>query len=121
MKPLLEAHGVSVVALSKDSVEEAARHKLRDNLTCKLLSDPQLKVIRQYGVEHHKAVEFSSLKVSLFGIHIGLWPSVRAMAVPTTLLVDETGTIRWVDQADDYRIRSDEARVAAAVTEVFGS
>ena len=121
MKPLLDTHGVSVVALSKDSVQEAASHKSRDNLTCTLLSDSNLNVIRQYGVEHHKAVEFSTLKLSIVGVHIALLPSVKTMAIPTTLLVDETGTIRWIDQADDYRIRSDAARVVAAVTEVCGA
>ena len=89
-------------------------------MTCKLLSDPDLKVIRQYGVEHHKAVEFSTLNISIFGVHFGLLPQVKAMAIPTTLLLDEAGAIRWIDQADDYRIRSDGSRVGAAVQETFG-
>ena len=42
------------------------------------------------------------------------------MAIPTTLLIDEKGIIRWIDQADDYRLRSDNERVMTAVREVFG-
>jgi hypothetical protein len=41
------------------------------------------------------------------------------MAIPTTLLVDEDGIVRWIDQADDYRIRSDTARVLTAAAEAF--
>ena len=42
------------------------------------------------------------------------------MAIPTTLLVDEGGVIRWIDQADDYRLRSSQERVLQAVKEAFG-
>jgi len=120
MRGDLEAHGVSVVALSKDSVKDAARHRVRDKLSFALLSDPNLEVIRQYGVEHHKAIEFSTGSFALFGIPLALVPSIKTMAIPTSLLVDEDGVIRWIDQADDYRLRSAEARVLRAVESAFG-
>jgi peroxiredoxin len=44
----------------------------------------------------------------------------QAMAIPTTLLIDETGTIRWVEQTDDYRLRSNNQRVMEAVETAFG-
>jgi peroxiredoxin len=120
MQAELAEHGVSVVALSKDSVADAARHKTRDGLRFTLLSDPDLTVIKQYGVEHHKALEFSTVSFSLFGIPLALVPSVKKMAIPTTLLLDEQGVIRWIDQADDYRLRSNEERVLEAVRAAFG-
>jgi len=42
------------------------------------------------------------------------------MAIPTTLLVDEQGVIRWIDQTDDYRLRSSNERVLKAIGEAFG-
>ena len=111
MGPALEQYGVSMIALSKDTVEEAAVHKERDNLTLTLLSDAQLKVIRQYGVEHHKAFGFDTQSFKLFGIPLGTTPSFKEMAIPTTLIIDEDGIIRWIDQTDDYRLRSDNERV----------
>lgn len=120
MRSELEKYGVSIIALSKDSVEDAAVHKERDSLSFTLLSDEKLKVIRQYGVEHHKAFGFKTDTFTLFGIPIPLSPpSFKMMAIPTTLLIDEHGTIRWIDQSDDYRIRSDNELVFAAVREVF--
>ncbi len=122
MRDKLAAHGVSVFALSKDSVEDAAYHQRRDGLSSiTLLSDPNLDVIRQYGLEHHKALEISTGRFTLFGIPLALIPSVKTMAIPTTLLVDETGVIRWIDQTDDYRLRSSEDRVLTAVEDAFGS
>lgn len=119
MKDELAAYGVEVVALSKDSVADAARHRERDGLTMTLLSDPELSVIRQYGVEHHKAVEFSTWRFTVFGIPLAVWPTFESMAIPTSLLVDETGIIRWIDQTDDYRLRSLPERVLQAVREAF--
>ena len=68
MREALARDGIEIVALSKDSVEDAARQAERDGLSFTLLSDPELEVIRQYGVEHHKAIEFSTASFTLFGI-----------------------------------------------------
>jgi peroxiredoxin len=119
MKADLDEYGVSLVALSKDTVEEAATHKTRDKLNLTLLSDPDLDVIRQYGVEHHKALGFKTGGFALFTIPLALTPSFKTMAIPTTLLVDEDGVIQWVDQTDDYRLRSSEDRVLQAVKDAF--
>jgi peroxiredoxin len=117
----LEKYGVGVIALSKDTPDEAALHQSRDGLSFPLLSDPDLKVIRAYGVEHHKALgQTKNPKSTIGGIPIGLAPfSFSAMAIPTTLLIDEIGVIRWVDQTDDYRLRSSNQRVLDAVKAAF--
>ncbi len=109
-----------MVALSKDSVEEAAIHKKRDSLTITLLSDSKLEVIRQYGVEHHKALNFTTTKFKIGGIPLALTPSFKTMAIPTSLLIDENGVILWIDQTDDYRIRNNNDHVINAVKSIFG-
>ncbi len=119
MKDELAAYNIEVIALSKDSVETAAAHKRRDGISMPLLADPALKVIRLYGVEHHKALEFSTGKINLFGVHIAAVPSVKTMAIPTSLLIDEDGLVRWIDQTDDYRIRSHNEWVLQAVKATF--
>ncbi len=111
---------MSVVALSKDTIEGAAHQKERNKLSFPLLSDPELEVIKQYGVEHHKALEFSTGGFTLFGIPLALVPSIKKMAIPTSLLIDEEGVIRWIDQTEDYRLRSNEGRIMEAVRHAFG-
>jgi len=115
----LAEYGVEVVALSKDTPEEATWHRKRDNLSVPLLCDPKLEVLKDYGAEHHKAVEFSTGKFTIMGVSLALVPAFKSMAIPTTLLVDEHGTIQWIDQADDYRIRSATDRVMTHVRRVF--
>ncbi len=120
MQPELEKQGISVVALSKDTVEEAAIHKKRDGLSLTLLSDAKLEVIRQYGVEHHKALNFTTGTFTIAGIPLSFAPSFKTMAIPTSMLVDEKGVIQWIDQSEDYRVRGDDARIREAVQRVFG-
>jgi peroxiredoxin len=95
---------VSMVAVSPDTAAEAAAMKRRYGLGMGLLSDESLAVTRLYGIEHQKA----------FAVAPGR-SIVRSLAVPTTILVDASGIVRWIDQSDDYRIRSDADRVLAAV------
>jgi peroxiredoxin len=87
-----------------------------------LLSDPDLKVIRVYGVDHHKALgQSKNPKKTISGLAFGLAPfNFQTIAIPTTLLIDEKGTIRWIDQTDDYRLRSNKPIVLAAVKNAFG-
>ena len=121
MVPELDKMGVQIIALSKDIPDQAALQKSRDGLAFDLLSDPDLTVIRAYGVEHHKALgQTKNPKSTIGGLALGLAPfKIESMAIPTTLLIDETGVIRWIDQTDDYRLRSSTDRVMAAVQKAF--
>ena len=117
MQPLLQSYGVQTMAISKDTVAQAQHHRQRDGLTFPLLADPELKVHYQFGLVHQNGLEFETFFV--FGIPLG-WPvGFRRMAIPTTFLVDEQGIIRWIDQADDYRLRGDRARIEQALQKVF--
>jgi len=118
MKPILERYGVRVIALSKDSPSQMATHLRRDPLTMTLLSDPKLEAIRKYGLLHRGGFEF--ITVPLFGVPLGVPRGFRDMAIPTTLLVDKNGVIRWIDQAEDYRMRGDEARIEQALAATWG-
>lgn len=120
MQPELEQRGIRVIALSKDTVEEAAIHKKRDGLTLTLLSDSELETIKKYGVEHHKALNFKTGAFTFASIPLTLIPpSFTTMAIPTSMLIDENGLILWIDQSDDYRVRGDDARIREAVQNVF--
>ncbi len=116
---MLEARGVQVVALSKDTVAQAAAHRVRDGLTFPLLSDPDLSVITRFGLRHEAGLEFRTFLIGSVRFPLG-WPvGFKAMAIPTTLLLDEDHIVRWIDQADDYRIRGDASRTQGALDAVF--
>jgi peroxiredoxin len=66
-----------------------------------MLSDADLSVARQYGIENTATM----IKP----------PGVKGLPVPTTILVDASGIVRWIDQAEDYQVRSQPDRVLTAV------
>jgi len=39
------------------------------------------------------------------------------LPIPVTFLVDAEGIVRWIDQAEDYQIRSHPERVLGAIRE----
>lgn len=55
--------------------------------TYTFLSDPGAKVIRRYDLLHRMSEE-------------------QEVARPAELLIDPTGTVRWRDLTEDYRVRA---------------
>jgi len=121
MKEDFAKYGVRIIALSTDSVEQAKSQSVRDKLNMTLLSDPLLAVIKLYGVEHHKALSLDSTNVkTIFGIGLPFSvPRYRPIAIPTSLLIDERGIIRWIDQSEDYRLRASRDNVLGALQNAF--
>ncbi|NOY27683.1 MAG: peroxiredoxin family protein [Oligoflexia bacterium] len=120
MAPLLADYRVTLVALSKDSPAQAAAQRQRDGLEFILLCDPDLAVIKRFGLLHEGALAFRTFLLGRARFPLG-WPvGFKQMAIPTTLILDEDHVVRWIDQADDYRIRGDERRTRDALARVFG-
>ena len=69
-----------------------------------MLADPDLKITTLYNLLNTKALGPKGL---------------GTLPIPTTFLVDATGIVRWVDQADDYMIRSEPERVLVALEEAL--
>ena len=42
-------------------------------------------------------------------------PGLSGLPVPTTILADAEGVVRWIDQTGNYTIRSQPERVLAAL------
>ncbi|MBI3666140.1 MAG: redoxin domain-containing protein [Acidobacteria bacterium] len=83
------AHGVRVVAISVDSPEATRKLCEKRGYRYTFLSDPKAEVIRRYGVLH---------------AHAG--PGGQDMARPAEFLIDATGTVRWANLTEDWRIRA---------------
>jgi peroxiredoxin len=83
------ARGVEVVAISVDPPNESQKLCTARGYTFPFLSDPDAKVIRQYGVQHPKAGE-----------------NGQDIARPAEFLVGPWGTITWAQLTDDIRVRA---------------
>jgi peroxiredoxin len=76
------------VAISVDSPKESRKLCQTQGYTFPLLSDPGTGTIRAYGVIHERGGEKG-----------------RDIARPAEFLVDQTGTIRWVNLAESLLAR----------------
>jgi len=96
-----------MVAISADTVTEAARMGSKFELTLTLLSDESLVVTRLYNLDYKAYAPIRGPK--------------RPMAIPTTFLIGGDGLVKWIDQSQDHSLRSDEEVVLAAVREALSA
>ncbi len=83
-----KARGVQIVAVSVDPPEVTRKHCRKQGFTYLFLSDEKHEVIRQYDLLHQNGGPEGDI------------------ARPAEFLIDSTGTIRWVNLTDDYRVRA---------------
>jgi peroxiredoxin len=74
------------------------RHRLR----AVMIPDPELAVTDRYNLRNPRN----------FALKSGV---IVPLPIPTTILVDASGTVRWIDQATDYMRRSAPDRVLEAI------
>ena len=84
-----EAAGIRPVAISVDSPEVSQRLAAKARYTFPILSDTRAEVIRRYDLLHKAA-----------------GPEGTDISRPAEFLVDSSGVVRWVNFAEDIRIRA---------------
>ncbi len=77
------------MAISVDAPEVSRDMREQAGYTYTFLSDPQAEVIRRYDL-----------------IHAGAGEGGRDIARPAEFLVDSSGTVRWVNLTENYRVRA---------------
>lgn len=95
------------MAISADSPETTREHLAKMGWTFPVLSDTKAEAARRYDLLHAGG-----------GAGVG---EVADIARPAELLIDPSGTIRWLDLTEDYRVRARPEAVLAAFDEVAGS
>ena len=97
---------MKLVTLCTDTPAQIRKGKAKHGAKAVMLSDRDLSVTRAYGLENTA----TQLKP----------PGVTGLPIPTTILADAKGIVRWIDQADDYQVRSQPERVLAALRSTIG-
>jgi peroxiredoxin len=87
---------IRLAAVSPDAVDELKGLRRR-NWKITLLADPATEVIRLYGLQNRN-----------FAPRRGPF---RELAIPTTILLDASGKVLWIEQTSDSRVRSQAERV----------
>ena len=97
----LAARNTRVVAVSPDRVDELREFGRKTGFKVTLLADPDNQVIRRYNLQNRN-----------FTPRRGPF---RELVIPTTLLIDNHGIVRWLDQASDFRIRRSAQEIMARI------
>ena len=82
------ARGIRPVAISVDPPEVSRNHCRKQGFTYTFLSDPQAEAIRRYDLLHLQG------------------PGEQPIARPAELLLDSTGTVRWVNLTENLWVRA---------------
>lgn len=90
------------MTICADTPQQVKRGRGRHGLKGVMLSDADLVVTDLYNLRHERAL---APKPGL----------ITGLPIPTTILTDADGIVRWIDQAGDYQIRSSPERVLAAI------
>ncbi len=105
LRPELDSFGVELVAISADTPEQIRKGRAKHGSQAVMLADPDLEVTTRYNLRNDR---------NLAPPRPGM---IRPLPIPTTVLVDAEGIVRWIDQAEDYQIRSHPERVLGAIRE----
>ena len=100
--PELTKRGIRPVAVSADPAAATKEHLAKTGWTFTFLADPEAKAIGLYDLRHEAA------------------PG-HVIARPAEFLIDPTGTVRWVDLTDDYRVRARPETVIETFDRLAGS
>ena len=97
----LIALDVQVLAVSVDSVEKARGTRDTLKISFTVLSDAGRKVMELYGTRNPQQ-DFGEDPIN----------------IPTLVLIDRAGKVRWIHQAEDYRIRAPISKVLDAARQL---
>lgn len=78
-----------MVAISADPPGALRDHVAKTGWTYTFLSDAEAEATRRYAL-----------------LHSGAGPGGADIPRPAELLIDPSGTIRWIDLTEDYRVRT---------------
>ena len=106
LRPELDARGVQIVTVCTDTPAKIRASKGKHGLQAVMLSDADASLTERVGIRNQ-------------GIHSGI-PGGPPLPIPTTVLVDADGLVRWIDQSENYQRRSDPDRVLGALRDHLG-
>jgi peroxiredoxin len=106
LRPELDERGIRIVTLCTDTPEKIRAGHRKHGLQAVMLSDRSLEVTDLYGLRN-QAVNSGP-------------PGVPGQPVPTTILADAHGIVRWIDQSENYQRRSAPEVVLGAIEQHIG-
>ena len=119
--PALAERGIGLVAISPQVPDGSLSTKESKELTFTVLSDPGNQIARQLGIltAPSDGTRTAQLQLGLDLTQVNA-DGTTGLPMPTVVIADADGVIRWIDVHLDYTTRSEPGQVLQAVTETIG-
>ncbi len=118
--PALAERGIGLVAISPQAPDGSLSTKESKELTFTVLSDPGNQIARQLGIltAPSDGTRAAQLQLGLDLTQINADRTI-GLPMPTVVIADADGVIRWIDVHADYTTRTEPGQVLQAVTETI--
>ena len=93
--------GIRPAAISVDAPETSRELARKAGYTFPILSDPKTEAIRTYDL-----------------VHAGAGEGGRDIARPAEFLIDNSGTVRWVNLTENYWVRATPEKIEEAAGKI---
>ncbi|MHC3425147.1 peroxiredoxin-like family protein [Streptomyces sp. DT18] len=122
VRPALDARGVRLLAVSPQRPDGSLTTAETNALTFTVLSDPGNKLAAALGILTESAPAASEAQRAL-GIDVAAANAdgTGAIPMPTTVVLDAEGVVRWIDVHPDYTTRTEPEALVEAVDRHLGS
>ena len=119
--PALADRGIPLIAISPQTPDGSLSTKETKELTFTVLSDPGNQIAGQLGLltAPSDGARTAQLQLGLDLTKVNA-DGTTALPVPTVILVDASGVIRWIDVHRDYTTRTEPDQVLQAITQTIG-
>lgn len=114
--PALAERGVQLVAVSPQRPDGSLSMQQKHELTFAVLSDPGNQIAGALGILTEPTDDVRAAQTSLgLDVAAGNADGTDTLPMPTVVVVDAAGVIRWIDVHPNYATRSEPAQILEAV------
>jgi peroxiredoxin len=119
--PALAERGIVLVAISPQTPDGSLSTQETKELTFTVLSDPGNQIAGQLGIltAPSEGARAAQLQLGLDLTKVNA-DGTTTLPMPTVVIVDSAGVIRWIDVHADYTTRTEPDQVLAAVAQTIG-
>jgi peroxiredoxin len=118
--PALGVRGISLIAISPQAPDGSLSTKEAKELTFTVLSDPGNQIARQLGImtAPSDGARAAQLQLGLDLTQVNA-DGTTGLPMPTVVIADAAGVIRWIDVHRDYTTRTEPGQILRAITQTI--
>ena len=119
--PALAGRGIPLVAISPQTPDGSLSTQEAEELTFTVLSDPGNQIAGRLGIltAPSDGARDAQLQLGLDLTKVNA-DGTTALPMPTVIVADEAGVIRWIDVHRDYTIGAEPDQILQAIAQTIG-